>query len=254
MLKKATLAITLFFANASYAAENNLTFTTGVDYSSGKYGQSEKTKITYIPLTGKYETGQWTLKLTVPWLEIDGPGGVSGDGIVVITDTTNNKTTVESGLGDIVAGITYSAFQLDSQKIYIDIGAKVKIPTASKSKGLGTGETDYALLADVYKTFDQLTILGTIGYRVLGDPSGINLNNVWFATVGGAYKFDSRNSASFTVDLREPTTKSSTSLREYTLFYSHKFNDTYKLQTYLVTGDTTSSLDFGAGAMIGVSW
>ncbi len=254
MLKKATLAIALIYANASCAAENNLTFTSGVDYSSGKYGQSEKTNITYIPLTGKYETGQWTFKLTVPWLKIDGPGGVSGDSRVVTTNSTTSNRTVESGLGDVVAGVTYNALQFDAQKIYIDVGAKVKFPTASESKGLGTGEFDYSVLVDVYKTFDQLTLLGTVGYKVLGDPGGVNLNNVWFGSVGGVYKFDSKNSAGLTVDLREPTSKSGTDLREYTLFYSHKFNDTYKLQTYLVSGDTRSSLDFGGGAMLSMSW
>ncbi len=56
------------------------------------------------------------------------------------------------------------------------------------------------------------------------------------------------------MDLREATTKDGTGLREYSAFYSHKFNDTYKLQTYIVTGDTESSVDFGVGAMLAMSW
>ena len=235
-------------------AEGNLTFTTGVDYSSGSYGQSDKTRITYIPLIGKYELDdRWTFKVVVPWLRIDGPGGVTADSRVT-TGTTINRRTTESGLGDIVLGATYSALQFPAQKLYIDFGAKVKLPTASESKGLGTGKTDYTVSTDIYKTFNQLTLLGTVGYKVLGDPSGVALNNVWFGTVGAVYKFDDQNSAGATLDLREATSARSTNLREYTVFYAHKFNSAYKLQTYMVAGDTTSSVDYGAGAMLAVSW
>lgn len=235
------------------ATDGNFALTSGLDYSSGKYGQSETTKISYIPITGKYETEQWTFKLTIPWLEITGPSGVSGDSRI-ITNQTGNQITTTSGLGDMVANASYSAFQLNAQKIYIDLNAKVKLPTASEAKGLGTGEYDYSFSTDIYKIVNHLTWIGTIGYKKLGDPNGVNLSNVWFGTVGGVYKFNQQNSAGLTVDLREPTSKSSTHLSEYTLFYSHKFNDTYKLQTYLVTGDTQSSVDFGGGAMLSVSW
>lgn len=235
-------------------ADNTLTFTTGLDYSSGRYGQSEKTRITYVPFIAKYEVNdRWTFKAVVPWLEIDGPGGVSPDSRIT-TGTNSTGRTRESGLGDIVLGATYGAFQSDAQKLYVDIGAKVKLPTASESKGLGTGKTDYTVSADVYKTFQQFTLLGSLGYKMLGDPSGVSLNNVFFTTIGGVYKFDSQNSAGVTLDLRQATSSRSTSLREYTVFYAHKFNQTYKLQTYVVAGDTPSSVDFGAGAMLGVSW
>ena len=47
-------------------AEGVLSVTSGADYSSGKYGQSETTDITYIPFMAKYETDDTTIKLTVP--------------------------------------------------------------------------------------------------------------------------------------------------------------------------------------------
>jgi hypothetical protein len=257
-LKKASILISFvllvsFLCNAN-AEQGTFTLTTGVDYSSGKYGQSEKTNITYIPLTGKYEIGRWSLKATLPWLLIDGPGGVSGDNRVITNNNVGTKRTTESGQGDIVASATFSALELNTQKFYLDLNAKVKLPTASESRGLGTGETDYALSTDIYKTFNRFTALATLGYRFLGDPAGVNLNDVWYGTIGGVYKINGLNSVGVTADFREPTTSTGTKLREYTLFYSHKFNDTYKLQTYLVHGDTTSSVDFGGGAMLGVNW
>ena len=254
MKRRVTLGIICSLVSTFSMAEGTIGFTTGVDYSSGKYGQSEKTRITYVPFIAKYDTDKWSFRATVPWLKIDGPGGVSADSRIVTNTSIQNRTTTESGLGDIVLGATYSAFQFNEQKLYIDVGAKVKLPTASESKGLGTGESDYTLSTDLYKTFDSFTLLGTVGYRVLGDPSGVDLENVWFGSIGGVYKIDSNNSAGITMDLREATTKNGTNLREYSAFYSHKFNDTYKLQTYIVAGDTESSVDFGAGAMLAVSW
>lgn len=254
MRTKIMLGVICSLMTSVSSAEGRVGFTTGVDYSSGKYGQSEETRITYIPFTAKYDTDKWSFRAVVPWLKIDGPGGISADSRIVTNNAVQNRRTVESGLGDIVLGATYSAFQFYEEKVYIDIGAKIKVPTASESKGLGTGETDYTVSADIYKTFNEVTLLGTVGYRVLGDPSGIDLENVWFGTIGGVYKFDANNSAGVTMDLREATTKDGTGLREYSAFYSHKFNDTYKLQTYIVTGDTESSVDFGVGAMLAMSW
>lgn len=246
------IALCCFSLNV--AADPRLSFTTGLDYSSGAYGQSEKTRITYVPFITKYELDdRWTFKAVVPWLRIDGPGGVTADSRIT-TGTSINRRTSESGLGDIVLGTTYSALQLEAQKLYIDIGAKIKLPTASESKGLGTGKTDYTLSTDIYKTFERVTLLGTVGYKVLGDPSGVALNNVWFSTVGAVYKLDDHNSMGATLDLRQATTDQATGLREYSVFYSHKFNQTYKLQTYVVAGDTTSSVDIGAGAMLAVQW
>jgi hypothetical protein len=256
-LKKINQLILFFsslFSIGAVSAEDKFTVSTGFDFSTGKYGQAEKTNITYVPLTGKYESEYWTFKVTVPWLEIDGPGGVTADSRVVTGSGVGNSRVVESGIGDTVLGATYSAFQFHEKNIYVDLGAKVKLPTASESKGLGTGEVDYTLLGDIYKTMDHFTVLGTLGYKIFGDPTGINLNNVWFGTVGGVYKFNHENSAGVMVDLREATTSSGTDLREYTLFYSHKFNDAYKMQSYVVKGDTRSSVDWSIGASLSASW
>lgn len=254
MKVRLALGIICSLVSTASIADGTIGFTTGLDYSSGNYGQTEETRITYVPFIAKYDTEKWSFKAVVPWLQIDGPGGVFADSRIVTNTSVQNQRTVESGLGDIVLGATYSAFQFNEQKLYIDVGAKVKLPTASETKGLGTGETDYTLSTDLYKTFDSFTLLGTVGYKVLGDPVGVDLENVWFGSFGGVYKIDSNNSVGVTVDLREATTNTSTGLREYTAFYSHKFNDTYKLQTYIVGGDTESSVDFGAGAMLAVSW
>ena len=256
-MKKIILAVSLLQCSLTINAEDaKFGFTTGLDFSSGKYGQSEATKIKYIPFTGKYEYDRWLIKLTIPWVEIDGSSGATGGESKVILERNTNKHTRESGLGDIVSSITYTAFESNEYKFILDAGAKVKFGTASVSKGLGSGENDYAFQLDAYKTLDKLTFMSTVGYRVIGNPgnSEYSLQNVWFGSMGAAYRIDAKNSAGLFVDLREAAWEYNTNIREYTVYYSHRFNSTYNLQSYITTGDTTSSVDFGAGIMLGVGW
>ncbi len=244
-------------AGAAHAAGNQITLTTGVDYSSGNYGGTADTDILYIPVVGKYETGPWTLKLTVPYLRITAPSG----GTVVSVDA-NGRTlrnsvgprTTESGMGDVVAGLTYNALTDNATGTIVDVTGKIKFGTADETKGLGTGEADYALQADAYKTYGKTTALATLGYRIMGDPAGYNLKDVWYGSVGGAYKFSGDTSGGLILDLRQPTTSTGEQMREVTAYMTQKLGGGYKLQLYGLTGFTNASPDWGMGAMISVSY
>jgi hypothetical protein len=237
---------------ASYA-EGKLSLNSGVDYSTGKYGQSESTDITYIPFIAKYDTGNTTLKLTVPWVKITGPGDVVGGNTPIVIGTSNRPTTTESGLGDIVFSATQTIAQFgEHNPLLIDLTGKVKFATASSSKGLGTGENDYTAELDAYKSiYTAVTLFGDIGYKKLGNPSGINLNNVWYGSAGFAYKLSPATSAGMMADIRQATMSTSQPLRELTVFLTHKFNANYKLQSYLTGGNTDASTDLGGGLMLG---
>ncbi len=245
----------LIMSNA-IANDGRFSFISGVDYSTGKYGQSESTKIKYIPFITKYNQDNWQLKLTIPWIEIEGPGGATGGDSRIIIEDNINKHQRESGLGDIVAGFTYTTIDSEKYKFILDLGGKVKFGTASKQKGLGTGENDYSLQADAYKTLDKLTLLTTVGYRFIGNPGNTeySLQNVWYGTLGVSYRFNRANSMGLLLDLREAAWEYNTNIREYTLYYSHRFDPTYSLQSYITTGDTKSSVDMSAGLMLNVSW
>jgi Putative MetA-pathway of phenol degradation len=259
-MKKLLLAtLLLTISMVAIADEAQFGFTTGLDYSTGKYGLTEATRIKYVPFTGKVEYGRWLAKITVPWLEISGPGAVTGGDSKIILSNVARPRSTESGLGDIVSSLTYTAYQSSEQKFTLDIGAKVKFATASTQKGLGTGSNDYAVQLDAYKTlkeWDKLTLLGTLGYKTYGKPelSSYGLDDTWFGTLGAAYKINARNSAGLLIDLRQAAWTQNSEIREYTVYYSHRFNPNYNLQTYMTTGDTRSSVDFSGGIMLGISF
>lgn len=242
------------FTFPAIADEGKLKLTTGIDYSTGKYGQQTSTDITSIPLVGKYESDRWTFKLSVPWIKIVGPGAVTGNDALLVSNNTNTRRTSESGLGDIVTSISYTAIESVENKFILETTGKIKFGTASYQRGLGTGENDYTAQLDAYKILNHFTLMGTLGYKKLGDPQNIDLYNVWFGSVGMQYKIDDKNSAGAYMDLRQRSSAYGTNLREYTVYLSHKLNPSYKLQTYLTHGDTRSSADWGGGIMLGYSW
>lgn len=163
---------------------------------------------------------------------------------------TTARRTSEDGLGDIVAGATYNLLPATENGFIFDVGAKVKFGTADEDKRLGTGEEDYSLQGDLYKTFGSWTALGTLGYRWYGDPSGIDLENVFFGTLGALYKFSDKTTGGLLYDWREASTSGSDSLQEVTAYVGYNFNPSTSLQFYLVTGFTDSSAYFGIGTAV----
>jgi hypothetical protein len=229
----------------------NFSLYTGANYSTGKYGSDISTDIIYIPVTGKYEVNNTSVKLTVPWISIKGAGGVTNADSPILIGTSTNTITTESGLGDVIGSVTQSFVAWDSHPLYIDLTGKVKLATASESKGLGTGENDYAILVDAYKPFsDVMTLFGGIGYKVFGDPSWVNFNNVWSANIGTSYVINQKLSAGILGDIRQATLNNTEPLREMTLFSAYKLSNHYKLQSYVTTGYSKTSSDFGCGFML----
>lgn len=246
-----TLAGLLAFCNLASGAENASTFTltTGLDYSSGDYGDDVDTEITSVPVVAKYEADRWVLKLTVPYVTITGPGNVVPS-IGQVGDTPRRRRTTESGLGDVTASATYNVFAGSASLPAIDITGKVKFATADEDKGLGTGENDYATQVDLYQGFGKFTALATIGYRVYGNPSFVNLDNVFYGSLGGAYRLAPKTSVGVIYDYRPKITPNGSPISEAVAFVTHTITDQWKAQAYVVSGFSDGSPDIGGGALI----
>ena len=242
-------------ASAAHAAEGLTTLSTGVDYTTGKYGASESTDILYVPFTGKYETGPWTWKLVVPWIHITGPAnvvGAPGDTVVIAGGNAGRRT--ESGLGDIVASGFYNVLSERNAPFGLDLGAKVKFGTADENRGLGTGKNDYSLQADLFKPIGALTPFGSIGYRIYGDPAGVDFKNVVYWSAGASYKLSQPTSVGAAYDYRPAIVNNGNHVSEATFFVSQKLTPDWKIQIYGVKGFSTGSPQWGAGAVLAYSY
>lgn len=244
------LAVCLVFATAGVSAKtkDKLKITSGLDYSSGDYGDPVDTEIWYAPLTFKYDSLPWIFKVTIPYLRIRGPGTVVGGGDVI--GGGGLSRTTEEGLGDVVASVTYALPKLGKAWPWIDVTGKLKLPTADEDKRLGTGKTDVTIKLDAFNVYGRWTPLATVGRKFRGGTDTLRLNDTWFASAGLMRKFTKHFTAGLIGDFKEPSSQSSTDVQELMLFSTVKLDPNWSLNAYAVQGFTQSSVDLGLGLQL----
>ncbi|HET7662997.1 MAG TPA: transporter [Rhodanobacteraceae bacterium] len=273
MIRKRTLVLALLATVAAAPAMAGTTIvSTGVNYSSGKYGTDTTTDIWYVPLSFGYNTGKWRFKVTVPYIRISGNGNVvpgvgrvdnrnplglgHGRGLLAPgnggsgTGTTQTGSSSASGLGDVVAQASYNLFYDKSSRFGMDLGAKVKFGTADENKGLGTGQNDYGLNLDAYKGIGNWTLFGGVGYMTYGSSQYIQLDNGANANIGVSYRFSDHNTLGAYYYYRERISDSGYAQKELTAYWNHDINKRVRLQMYALTGFSDGSPDVGGGASL----
>ncbi len=243
-----SLPLLFLFAAATlpsvFAADGKLTLNAGLDYSSGKYGDTSSTDIWALPISLKYKTDAFSLRVSSSWLRVTGPGTVTPDGEPV---GAGGARTTESGPGDITATLTLPLIDDSAHPIGLDVAGKIKFGTADAAKFLGTGKNDYALQASFFKTLAAFTPYLDVGYKWKGDPAGIDYRNVGFGSLGADYRFSKRYSAGAGYDWRQKLTASGSAVSEAMLYFNTRLDDANKLNLYAVSGFSDASPDWGLG-------
>lgn len=163
-----------------------LSFSTGIDYSTGDYGLAEDTEILVVPFSLRATTGNLAFTATLPYLRIDGPGGVVvGPGGEPLPGVPS-EGGVREGLGDLSLGASYTIPAETLGGVELGLGGRVKLPTSSQSKQLSTGETDVTVSADLSYAAGPVVPFLNVGYRFLGDPEGQDLRNGPVASAGAS--------------------------------------------------------------------
>lgn len=163
-----TVAVSfLAFAGAAQA-ETRLSFSTGVDYSSGEYGGEETTEVIAVPFGVRLTVDDWTFRASSSYLDVTGPADISedgetgeGSGVVVRGDS-------EQGFGDTTLSVERAFRRMGGTDFYTEISARVRLPTGDDEKGLGVGAVDYALVSELGISNDMGGAYVTVGYRFLG--------------------------------------------------------------------------------------
>ena len=242
----ATLALT---ANPA-SAEEYWQFSLGADYSSGDYGDAANTDMLAAPVGIKYQGENFWLRGSVPYVHIKGPEGViPGDGGVT---TGNSGGTVvrdsRSGIGDVNLAAGYTLAFGDAT--WFDVIGKVKLPSASKAKFIGTGTTDFTAEGELLHSFGDVSVSVNGGRRFNGSNSLYPLNDVWLAGGGIYAKAGPRLSLGLSYDWREGALDTSPDRSEATAFATVKMSDALRLQGYGYAGFAKGSPDAGGGLQI----
>ena len=230
----------------AHGGESEFSLSTGLEYSSGGYGGTDDIEELYVPVTGAIYFDRVALSVTVPYLSVRAPNATS--------ETDPVEATTQSGLGDVVLSATvFDVFSDYERGIALDITGKIKIGSADRDKGLGTGEEDYLLRASFYKFFDHFTLMGSGGYKVRGDPPGVDLNNTLLGSIGGSFAVSEVARAGIIYDYREASLQNADPVSEVTVFLGRRMTETWYLQFYAFGGFSDSSPDWGGGFYVSMN-
>lgn len=247
-------------------AEGSYDVTVGVEYSEGDYGGETATSLWYLPLTLRYTTAAYAWAVTVPYVVVSGPGDVvvtSGGmqrigrgpgrttGMPLSPNTTTATERTEVGVGDVQATFTRRLSEEGPQRPWMALTAKIKLATADEARGLGSGENDYALQLELAQgPFDTYA-----GYKILGDPAGVELQDVWFGAVALSWPLGGRTDARLQWYGEQAALAEDGAARsEATLSLARHLERRTWLVGHVLTGLADGSPDWGAGVSVRFLW
>jgi hypothetical protein len=240
------MLLALFLQPPQVQAQD-LHITAGItpSYFSGSYGTNFRTDIFYLPLDLEAKTGNLTLKATIPYIRVHSQGAVIAGGAVI--GTTGGQPTTRSGLGDIWLEARYR-IKLDNQGDSISPYAKLKLGTASRANGLGTGANDVEFggrfrtrIGERFFPFAQL------GYRIHGQAAGIVLDDVLTYQAGVSYLVNAANIATLLYAGHESTQPGLAPASEIIGAWNFRVRRDTDLQAFGLLGLSNGSPDYGGG-------
>lgn len=195
--------------------------------ASGTFGSNQTTTIVYAPAVLRVDVSRFEFAGFFPYLSTQdaagastdagwlpfqggvlgspsvgasmsgmmGGSGMMGSGTSQTTTTppgSNTSVVSASGLGDLVGSAGYRFVDNILTGTQFLVSARVKIPTAASSQGLGTGRTDVGVAATLRKRYDSGWAYAELGFIVLGDPTGTDLRNAATWAVGGGKRISTR--------------------------------------------------------------
>lgn len=224
---------------AAQTSEGRVSVRVGAERISGDYGGDTDFQDLYVPTTVLFDRGRFGFRATVPYLEVE------------FLDPADGSTYTETGAGDVVLGFTlFDVLPPQDSAWSVDATVKVKLGTADEARGLGNGETDYTLLADLWRSLERGALIATVGYRLRGEPAGVVLEDGWLTSFGVLRYFGTATTGGLFVDYRESSIGGQEAIREVSASLSRRLYGDWRVQGYVVRGLSDTTLDLGAGLSI----
>ncbi|NNC58573.1 MAG: hypothetical protein HKO05_01125 [Erythrobacter sp.] len=167
-------------------ADTEITFLAGADYATGDINDQDY-ETTSISAGVAVRNGPLTLSATIPYVITSAPEEliVSQGGILATplfaTPTSQTTTVKREGIGDLQL---QAGYQLPVSEVHAVLSGSVKVPTASREAGLGSGEFDYGISGHLSKRLGSLVPFVNAGYTVIGEPQGYEVRNTLSGSAG----------------------------------------------------------------------
>lgn len=235
-------------ARSGWVAE----LSSGLEIKEGSYGTNERLKTIAIPNALHLQSGRLQLSASLPYVRIKGPGNLVGGGgllgLPIIVDPTRPSVrTRRQGVGDLRAGAAYT---LPTSGIGLTLSGEVKLPTASRTKGLGTGATDFAAGAELSKRLGAVTPFVGVGYNVPGDPEGFELRNAVSAQAGAAVQMSSDVRGHVAYSYARSVSPELKGERQISTGLNANLSKSFALGVYGSAGLSETAPDIGAGMQL----
>lgn len=242
-----------------------LRIVTGPDSQTGNYGTPRHSTVSSWDTT--LDWMPWdstTFSFDLPYLIQRAPAGTIG-GRSPIHHRPHlgaGKDISTYGIGDLSLGVDQDLVQ-QSDKVPIDVGvsALVETPTASVSKGLGSGKANFTGQADLAHSFGKLYAEIQGGYSIVGSPGQVSVNgvsetvryrDVWLASGSASYEAVPHWFVGSLFEAERSSERGFPPSVDISGNLTHIFAHSCSLKFTFLRGLTRSAPNWGGGLLLGV--
>jgi hypothetical protein len=224
-------------------------------FSSGDYGEDRDTDIYYFPVSYSVNKGKWGAQFTVPHLRVEGVGNVLVNIGGVNRAVSGHQIERNSGIGDSTLALTYQMDPFSVISPFIDFRLDIKIPSAERNRGLGTGEADYSAQVDISQSYGNSFLFSTFGYTFRGKTDFYaGLTDSAYVQLGIARNVAPRWNLGIFYDFREPASTFSPEIHELVPYFSYQISDSWSFTGLTAFGFTQASATAAVLGQISYSW
>lgn len=223
----------------------------GLSYVTRDREELGRTNYYRFPLGARVSTGPFRLSVTMPYVVVRGPGGLVGDGDDEIDDIPTNDAN-RRGWGDLRMTARYRLPRSAWAGFELDLMGRVKLPTASREKRLGTGEVDYALGAELSRDVGRFEPFVSGEYRINGDRPDLDYRNTIAASAGTGIRLSRRTRASLSYDFSQSRIRGRSGFHSIDAGVSTRLSKRLSVSASGEVGVSKRAPDFGLRSTI--SW
>jgi len=244
-------------------------------YSSGNFGTGTTSEFVYAPLSIRRLFRDGDVTVVIPFVSVTSNGTAtlvggqptptlpgrctkksgteldtskpeclalvnSGQGV------TSGQKVTNSGLGDIILRGRYYMLEEQDYLPLIAVTAKIKVPTAAASQGLGTGALDHGYGIEMSKLIREKWIAFLDGgYNFIGDPDGRQLQNQYWFDVGGGRYLTKNFLVSVYYEEYRALVADRVNIRDVFFAFNYKASEAWRFNGGVLVGLSNGAPDYG---------
>ncbi|MBY0248683.1 MAG: transporter [Nitrospiraceae bacterium] len=254
------------------SAERNWQIGFTPSYSSGNFGTGTTSEFVYVPVSIRRLFRDGDVSVVIPFVSVTSDGSATLVGgqptstlpedcfkksgtefrsdkpecLALLQGGASGQKVTNSGLGDIILRGRYYAVEEKEYVPLIAVTTRIKLPTASESKGLGTGALDHGYGVELSKMLgDKWIAFLDGGYNFIGDPDSRALQNQYWFDVGGGHYLTKSFLVSVYYEEYRSLVASRVNIRDVFCAFNYKMSDAVRFNGGVTVGLSNSAPDYG---------